>query len=101
VSRQLNRKTRLEVEGLEDRFLATVGLTSMAVAPLKSTQPVYAVVAPAPTMQILGLDGNTGSLSKHLDYKSGLRTNHNETLVRDGVRKARCRRRRMPASEIR
>ncbi|MBM4071693.1 MAG: hypothetical protein FJ271_22625 [Planctomycetes bacterium] len=98
MSRKLNPKTRLHVEALEERCLMTASAGASALLPVqKSQQPSSVVVQAAPaaqsTMNILGLDGNaTGLLVRSHDLVSGMRLNHNETMVRDARQAKQCSR---------
>jgi hypothetical protein len=84
----MNRK--LELEALEDRLLATTGLTSLTapVTPLSSSATTYSLTSP---LNGWSLVPNDLTLVRSFDWVSGVRINHNQTLVRDASRKARRR----------
>ena len=85
-SKQASRK--LQVESLEDRC-APAALTFQAALPtLNSREVSYGPAA------VKSMDTQTLTLVRSLDWVSGLRPNHNETMIRThGRRRHRGRRR--------
>lgn len=76
-----NRNHRkLEVEALEDRFMPSSTLTSASL--IQSVPQNFQTVS----SQTITLSSETVTPVRSYDWVSGLRRNHNETLVRDDER---------------
>lgn len=95
MSGKFDAKTCLQLETLEDRCLMTASPSPTVLTPVqKFQQPSSAMVQATPSaINVLGLDGNAaGPLVRSYDMVSGMRLNHNETMVRDAARITRMTR---------
>src|SRR5262249_40306622 len=85
-------KRKLTLEALEDRSLMAAGLTPVpvSVAPAATHAPAQeTIVSPLRTI-VLAPAGQAGlTAARSYDWVSGLRINHNQTLVRDTGRQVR------------
>jgi hypothetical protein len=90
-------KRKLEVEALEDRYLATAGLLPWAPNPPHAVNSAAVQARP-----MNGADMTPAPAGSHMiaisssssHWHGGIRSNHNETLVRDSGCKRRKRRKR-------
>src|SRR5437879_3930756 len=85
-------KVKPELESLEGRDLMTAGLSSQILAPIQTTQIQKQTIVVFNSPINMNITPNTTiSMIRTYEKFSGLRMNHNQTLVRDRGRREKAK----------